>query len=153
MPIYDAEAQDLVNLELNDLSLEEAFMYLNMGETLVIAGYEQTRGKDVLVKLDKRKYEVTMISLDIKPIVAGKRLWQVHNVSVNALSLHKVYKYNEYTYSMEFKFYPGSAVRIKEPATEHIYAVEAIFASPEKEIYYKLHTLDGYYHENELTTI
>ena len=153
MPIYNEQASGLVSLQLNDLTLEEAFMHLTLGEVLVLEGYEQTRSKDVLVKLDKRKYEVTMISLDTNPIVPGKRLWQVHNVSVNALSLHRVYLYDEYTYSMSFKHRPDSVVRLNNPKTEHVYTIAEVLASPDKEVYYKLHTLDGYYREDELTAI
>lgn len=150
MPVFNTDELDLVTLSLDDLTLDEALTHLMLGDTLVIKKYEQTRAKDVLIKLDRRKHTVTLISLDVNPIVEGRRLWQIHNVSFNTLSLHDVYVYDEYTHSMVFKYNPKDVVQIKNHNNDHIYSIESVAVTVDKDVYYRLSTLDGYYKEDEL---
>lgn len=151
MPIYDISGLSLVELELEELDLAAVMTSLMLGDILVIKGYEDTRGKDILVKLDNRKHQVTHISFDVDPITFRDRYWMIHNVSLNALSLQPVYRYDEYTYSMQYKYNPRDVVQIDTPeGVDSVYLVSSVLVSPDKEVYYTLEGIDGYYTEAEL---
>lgn len=150
MPIFNTDGLGLMTLELNELSLDDALSHLMLGDTLIIKKYEQTRDKDVLIKLDRRRHVVTTISLDVNPIVPGRRLWQIHNVSFNTLSLHEVYLFDESTCSIEFKYKPNDVVQRADQDSNSVYLIKEVHVTPEKDVYYTLETLDGYFKENEL---
>ena len=150
MPVYNKEELELVTLDLENLSLPDTLTSLMLGDTLVIRGYESTRGKDILVKLDDRKHKMTYISFDLDPFNPSERYWLIHNVSLNALSLHDVYRYDEYTFSLAYKYKPRDLVQI-EGRPDIVHIINNVHVSPDKEVYYTLEGLDGYYQENELT--
>lgn len=151
MPIEDPKEFELTELQLNELSLNETWESLQRGETIVVANYEETRNKDVLVRLDKRRYTVTQISFDVDPIEYGQRYWTIHNVSINALSLHKVYPYVESLYSIKHRYSPEAIVYFDDGVLpRQIAVVEKVFVATTGEIYYTLMNEEGYYHELEL---
>lgn len=151
MVLSEIDGLGLIELKLNELSLVEAWDRLQEGKYIILASYEETRGLDVLVRLDKRKYTVTQISFDTSPIEYGERYWTIHNVSINALSLGRVFAYDEDLYSIEHKYNPDSIVYYDDGETpRQIAVVDKVYTSSHGDIYYTLDNETGYYAENEL---
>lgn len=145
--------QGLIELKLKELSLEETWEFLQEGYTVVVTNYEETRGKDVLVRLDKRRHTVTQISFDVAPIEYGERYWTVHNVSINALSLHSVFLYEESLYSIEHAYSPGTIVYFDDGAhPSQVAVVDRVFIDELANVYYTLDNEEGYFLEAELFT-
>ena len=61
------------------------------------------RGKDILVRINDKKYKVTEISHDANIFEYEKPYWQIHNVSLNAISLHNTYKKDVYDNLKKYK--------------------------------------------------
>lgn len=151
MPLYELEEAgvELTQLDLEPLSFEEVLLRLLDGETLVIKEYEKTRGKDVLVRLDKRKYPNTQISYDVDPLGVRQPFWQMYNVSLNALSLHQVVPYDGIYANVHPLYANGSVVHYTDE--ENIVAiVERVYIDQNNEVFYTLYGELGYYAEAEL---
>lgn len=155
MPVLAEELIDLQELRLERLSLEESWDELQAGGTIVIEKYESTQGKDILVRLNKRQHTVTQISFDVAPIVGGfdKRFWQIFNVSINALSLKNVYRYDEALYNLKNQFNVDAIVEYASTAGgKDVAVVTAVFMDAAGDFYYALSRETQLYKETELTS-
>lgn len=154
MPVSDILELGLTELNLKELSLDEVLNHLQAGEVVVVKKYEQTRGADVLVRFDRRKFTVTQISLDVEPVAYGQRHWRIHGVPINALSLHTVYLYEEAKYFLNNKYTPGSIVYVEDvEKPRQIAVVDKVFYDLNNQVYYTLDNLEGlYFTEAELFT-
>lgn len=149
MPIVNPDLVNLILLDMEPLSLDESFEALLDGEVLVIKEYEKTRRKDVLVKLDRRKYPVTYISYDSKNTHENV-YWEMHNVSINSLALHTVVRYDPLLSDVKFSFTIGDVVQIDKEDEVDIDFIDAIWINEDRQIYYTLNKEEGYFHESEL---
>lgn len=152
MPVSDILELGLKELNLKELSLDEVLDHLQAGEVVVVKSYEATRGADVLVRFDRRKYTVTQVSYDVDPVGYGERHWAMHGVAINALSLNRVYLYEEAKYFLNNKYTPGSIVYIEDDAKpRQIAVVDSVFYDLDNRVYYTLDNLEGlYFAEAEL---
>lgn len=152
MPLTDISSLSLTEVYLEELTLTEIFNALLEEQVLVVSGYEATRGKDVLVRLDRRKFDLTQISFEVDPIEYGQRYWSMHEVSLNALSIHDVYLYDESLYSINHKYNPNMIVYFDSGEEElQVAVVDRVFTEASGDIYYTLDNEEGYYLEAELT--
>lgn len=141
----------LTELKMQELSLEEVWAHLQAGDYVVVERYEETRGKDVLVRLDKRRHTVTQISFDVEPVAYGERYWAFHGVTINALSLNKVYLYDEAKFLVKTKFKPLDIVYYSDAEVpRQIAVVDKVFYTLAGVPYYTLQNVEGYYSEAEL---
>ena len=152
MPVSDILELGLKELNLKELSLDEVLDHLQAGEVVVVKSYEETRGVDVLVRFDRRKYVVTQISFDVEPVAYGARHWEYHAVAINALSLNRVYLYEEAKYFLKNGYTPGSIVYIEDAEKpRQIAVVDSVFYDLDNRVYYTLDNLEGlYFTEAEL---
>ena len=152
--MLELNENDLVPVEVKCLTLEESIDELFKGNVIVLQNYEKTRGKDILVRLNDKKYKVTEISHDANIFEYEKPYWQIHNVSLNAISLHNVYKKEVYDTIGGFKLLPGSVVQILQrgelvlAVIDNVYRVEG-----SKDMYYTLSDREGYYKATEIESI
>lgn len=152
MPITD-NSLELTEVPLKELTLPEIFDALLDEEVLIVTGYEATRGKDILVRLDRRRYDVTQISFEVAPIEYGKRYWSLHEVSVNALSVHDVYLYDEGLYSLSHEYSPNAIVYFDNGTTDmQVAIIDKVYTDVADNIYYTLDNELGYFTEEELTS-
>lgn len=103
---------DLGPVSLEPLGLRKSLDYLLDGEVLLVRGIEQTRGKDVLVRLDDRRVPVTQISYDIQPADGYWRdsYWVVFDLPLNAFSTYPCYLYRNTEQGSLPKFFIGDNV-------------------------------------------
>lgn len=149
MPIFDSGELILTKLNMTNIELEESLSRLLNGEILLIKGYESSRGKDVLVRLDRRKYDVTEVSFHTNPIGDHPPIWQMHPVEINTFSLHDVFPYDEDVYRLNPKYGPGAVVKYSE-SPFLVATINEVYYGEDNLVYYTLHGLDGYYLETEL---
>lgn len=82
----------LTSLDESRKELFELLTALNNGETIVIPKYEQSRGRDVYVKLSDDTYPQTMISTTLTNNVPST--WSNYAISIDALSTYPCYVFN-----------------------------------------------------------
>ena len=142
---------DLYPVEVRCLTLEESIDELFKGNVIVLQNYEKTRGKDILVRINDKKYKVTEISHDSNIFEYEKPYWQIHNVSLNAISLHNVYKKDVYDSLKKYKFLPGTVVHVGGLEENKVSIVEQVYQDTLLgNVYYSLGDREGLYSEDEL---
>lgn len=143
--------EDLELVEVRSLTFEESIQELLDGGIIVLQDYEKTRGKDVLVKLDTRKYAITKISHDANIMDYEEPYWQIHNVSLNAISLHIAYKKEVYDSLKEYKFLPGNVVHVVGEDPLKVSVVEDVYRDRiTGEVFYALGDREGMYRTEDL---
>lgn len=144
-------------LDIRPLELEESLRELLDGNILLIAGYEKTQGKDILVRLSQGKYPKTEITYDLDSIrVFGvedyKPYWSTYNVPINALVFYNVYKF-EGTALQDIKYLPGTTVYYHDSEGRRVAStVLEVLRDSEGKLYYNLSSPDNrVYEEKELS--
>ena len=148
--MLELNENDLVPVEVSCLTLEESIDELFKGNVIVLQNYEKTRGKDILVRINDKKYKVTEISHDANIFEYEKPYWQIHNVSLNAISLHNAYKKDEYDNLKKYKFLPGTVVHVGELEKNKVSIVEQLYQDSLGNAYYALGDREGLYSEDDL---
>ena len=148
--MLELNENDLVPVEVRCLTLEESIDELFKGNVIVLQNYEKTRGKDILVRINDKKYQVTEISHDSNIFECEKPYWQIHNVSLNAISLHNAYKKDVYDNLKKYKFLPGAVVHVGDLENNKVSIVEHMYQDTLGNVYYSLGDREGFYSEDEL---
>lgn len=141
---------ELTPVDVSCLTLEESIEELFKGNVIVLQNYEKTRGKDILVRLNDKKYKVTEISHDANIFEYEEPYWQIHNVSLNAISLHNAYKKDVYDNLKKYKFLPGTVVHVEGLEKNEVSIVEQMYQDTLGNVYYTLGDREGYFLEDEL---
>lgn len=148
--MLELNENDLVPVEVSCLTLEESIDELFKGNVIVLQNYEKTRGKDILVRINDKKYKVTEISHDANIFEYEKPYWQIHNVSLNAISLHNTYKKDVYDSLKKYKFLPGTVVHVGDLEKNKVSIIEQMYQDSLGNVYYSLGDREGFYSEDEL---
>lgn len=148
--MLELNENDLVPVEVRCLTLEESIDELFKGNVIVLQNYEKTRGKDILVRINDKKFKVTEISHDANTLEYEKPYWQIHNVSLNAISLHNAYKKDEYDNLKKYKFLPGTVVHVGDSEKNKVSIVEQMYQDSIGNAYYSLGDREGLYAEDDL---
>ena len=148
--MLELNENDLNLVEVSCLTLEESIDELFKGNVIVLQNYEKTRGKDILVRINDKKYKVTEISHDSNIFEYEKPYWQIHNVSLNAISLHNVYKKDVYDSLKKYKFLPGTVVHVGGLEKNKVSIVEQMYQDSLGNVYYSLGDREGLYSEDDL---
>ena len=135
--MLELNENDLVPVEVRCLTLEESID-------------EKTRGKEILVRIKDKKYKVTEISHDANIFEDEKPYWQIHNVSLNAISLHNTYKKDAYDNLKKYKFLPGTVVHVGDLEKNKVSIIEQLYQDSLGNVYYSLGDREGFYSEDEL---
>ena len=152
--MLELNENDLVPVEARCLTLEESIDELFKGNVIVLQNYEKTRGKDILVRINDKKYKVTEISHDANIFDYEKPYWQIHNVSLNAISLHNVYKKEVYDTIKSFKLLPESVVQIRQGGELVLDMIESVYRlEGTKDMFYTLSGREGYYRVIDIESI
>lgn len=148
--MLELNENDLVPVEVSCLTLEESIDELFKGNVIVLQNYEKTRGKDILVRINDKKYKVTEISHDANIFEYEKPYWQIHNVSLNAISLHNTYKKDVYDNLKKYKYLPGTVVHVGDLEKNKVSIIEQMYQDSLGNVYYSLGDREGFYSEDEL---
>lgn len=148
--MLELNENDLEPVEVSCLTLEESIAELFKGNVIVLQNYEKTRGKDILVRINDKKYKVTEISHDANIFDYEKPYWQIHNVSLNAISLHNTYKKDVYDNLKKYKFLPGTVVHVGGLENNKVSIVEQMYQDSLGNVYYSLGDREGFYSEDDL---
>lgn len=120
---------------------------LYKGETLYVKDLEQT-SKNVLVRLDQKKFDVTKIAYNI-----DDPEWVIYNIGLNDLSLSAAFRYDKVLMSHKNKYMTGDVVTLQTPGgKDTLVVIEEVFQSiedPDKYAY-RLSDLNRLYSEDQL---
>ncbi|AMQ66484.1 virion structural protein [Bacillus phage Shbh1] len=135
-------------------TLEEKLAALLRGETLYLKGFERKSGGSVLIRLERKKFELIQISHDLSESEVNPRYWVTYNVGLNDLSLFTAIKFEEGLPAYKHKYQINDTVlyvsrdgNIRDSAI-----VEEVYVSivDPDQYAYKLSRDDGLYSEEDL---
>lgn len=157
----DTDTENYLPLDLHKLDLEESLDELLQGNWVLIKGIEQTRGKDILVRLDglDKGAPVTQITYDVQPPDGywKEHYWTVFDLPLNAFSTYPCYIHHTETNGSMPAFLPGETIYYtsRQEGTsgkrdsgiiEEVY----IKNSEDNQFYYSISRDTGIYQEEEL---
>lgn len=151
--------EDLEEVSTKPLELKETLEALFEGKVILLTTYEDTRDKDILVRLkDTKNGQVTQVSNTssaMSGFVGSKNYWSLHDVTINMLSMYPTYIYDPAAYNIGYRYSPNTIV---EHTSSHgdldVAVITKILTDEECNFYYKLSGEgDRLYREEELTAL
>lgn len=148
---------NLTPVDYKPMLLRETIDALFNGDVLLVKGLEQSRGKDVLVRLNiEGKIPVTQISYDVMPPDGEwrKSYWAVYDLPFNVFSTYPCYIYDATTTNHPPKYLVGSTVYYmsKQDGIYDSAIITEILKDENNKWYYQLSRDNQIYTEDEVST-
>ncbi|AXH71201.1 hypothetical protein BSP36_155 [Bacillus phage BSP36] len=152
MATLDPTQYTLVPFVLYD-TLPEKMQALLNGESLLIKAFEQREKRDVLIRLEQKKFTVAQMSYDVYQSEDDPRYWITYNIGINDLSLFTCFKFEENTFELGNRYMINDVVLyVSEDGKTDTAIVEEVYVSnlDPSQFAYRLSRDDGLYAEEDL---
>lgn len=148
---------NLTPVDYKPMTLRETIDALFNGDVLLVKGLEQSRKKDVLVRLNiEGKIPVTQISYDVMPPDGEwrKSYWAVYDLPFNVFSTYPCYIYDATTTNNPPKYLVGATVYYtsKQDGVFDSAIVTEVLKDENNKWYYQLSRDNQIYAEDEVST-